>query len=256
MTPEEPTPTSLAPTVLNRESVIFPDGGPGEPAPLRDQEASDRYQALMNDEPYVPKSLRLALQTAHERRTAADRLLGAAEADVARKQAIETEHREQLEAADAAITGNDDLDAAWDLSDKRRVAEAKLVAARNMLRKSSDARSLAQAQLAAAKRHVEAAADAIISAEAKAITEQIEHHLAEATKLGTRLEAYAPDELNTPLNSPLRVTALPAQQVLDRLRLLRNDLNTPLNIINGTDSAHAVSYAQRRAEMIRGGQPA
>jgi hypothetical protein len=125
---------------------------PADPAAL--EEATRKYQALMNNEPYVPPKLREALKAALARKTAATRALAAAAADVVRKQAILAEHGNRLEAAEAAISNNDDIGSARDLAEERRVAEAQLTAAQNMLRKSTSAQALAQAEAQAAEGRV------------------------------------------------------------------------------------------------------
>jgi hypothetical protein len=165
MTSDQSPPFEVTPDT----QVSFPDGGPGQPVQdIALDEATRQYEALINDRPYIPRALEDSLLSARQRKAAADRLLSAADDDVARKRDIEADYATRLEAAQAAIAGNDDLEAARDLSEARRIAEAQLTAARNMARKSLDAQALAWAQRAAADEAVLTAARSILHAHVRA----------------------------------------------------------------------------------------
>jgi hypothetical protein len=195
-------------------------------------------------------SVHQKLQAALARKDAAARALAAADADVARKQAIETDYQGRLKAAEAAIHGNDDIAAAPDLEHGRRVGESQLIAARNMLRKSRDAQVIAKNEVQAAQQEVERAADAILEAETETLLEEFESHYHALQLEAKRVASYLPDALNTPVNDTRTARV---RTMIEGLAAARDLMHTPISELRWP-AVESSAYAARRAQLIAGEQ--
>jgi hypothetical protein len=188
------------------------------------------------------------LQATLARRDAATRALAAADADVARKHAIETDYQGRLETAEADIHSNDDIEAARDLAEERRNVEAQLTAARNLLRKSRDAQTIARNESQAAAEEVEKAADAILEAETQALLEEFESQYQALLREAKRVASYLPDALNTRINDTRTARV---RGMIDGLVAARDLMYVPISELRWP-SVESSAYAERRAALIAG----
>lgn len=162
---------------------------------------------------------------------------------------LELSAHQKLQAAEAAIAANDDIEAARDLAEERRNVEAQLTAAGNMLRKSLDVQTVARNESQAAEQEVERAADAILEAETQVEFEEFDNEYEALLCKAKRVASYIPASSLDIRIGDFRTQRM--REIVDKLLTAPDLLHTPI-----AGESWPSAYAARRAALIAGAQEA